>query len=222
MVLVDTPVLVLVPSTTWKLENERQQSRVISKCETTTHDKFKLSYSFCSATHTSVLSPSHHTQRGMSCLHMRACGDCRVSDNQLKAHISMYRTEKIQYKVQCAETFPTPRGTPVPLVITWLKLHAVGGENKQKTGHKMRKGFIALPIGGGDGNTAGVPSKKKASSCENCRREAGLCSELVVEGYCKHTLLQICFLVQVRRHWTQSALAAVELNWCQFCCFLFR
>lgn len=74
------------------------------------------------------------------------------------------------------------------------------GEKKQIPATRRDAGFIALCIDGGDGNTAGVPSKKKASSCENCRREAGLCSEPVVEGYCKHTLQQICFQVQVQRH----------------------
>lgn len=42
----------------------------------------------------------------------------------------MYLTEKIQYSVQCVETFPTPRGTPLPLVIAWLKLHAAERKNK--------------------------------------------------------------------------------------------
>lgn len=67
------------------------------------------------------------TQRGMSYLDMRVCW---VSDNRLKANISMYLTEKIQYSVQCVEIFPTPRGTPLPLVIAWLKLHAAERKNK--------------------------------------------------------------------------------------------
>lgn len=131
MVLVDSPVLILVPSTTWKLENEDKAFRNQAGSSQRKENSYQLEFSLISSMkrpaelqiHNSELKTwaapccllTHHTGKlsfstANSCSNLLSmwrcqnrcsCEDCIVSDNQLKATILKYFAEEIQSRFRC-------------------------------------------------------------------------------------------------------------------------
>lgn len=192
MVLVDSPVLILVPSTTWKLENEDKAFRNQAGLSEMKENSYQLEFFLISSMkrpaelqiHNSELKTwaapccllTHHTGKlsfstvnscsnlnsMWGCQNRCSCEDCIVYDNQLKATILNYFTEKIQSSFHCDLS---QMMTDISIsVIAWLQLHAVkpgttlaeqqwGKKPKERTDTRRDAGFISLSAAVGDENT---------------------------------------------------------------------